>query len=92
MNSVDIELQQRYKSLEFGKLSDEETVNRIRFYTGQGDITEDQANEMIASMYVLKEGDTAPDSTLYNVDGEALSLHSLLSADKPTVINFGSYT
>ena len=88
---VENKLAERYQSMKFGHLGDEDTKNLIQSYVKPEALTQEQADEMVAAMYHLREGEIAPDAVLYTLDGEEVSLYSLLSKEKPNVINFGTY-
>lgn len=95
MHESDTRAAERYKSLKFGNLTDEETIQLYKNYldeAGKTGLTSEQANKHIQTMYLLNEGDDAPDGIVYSIEGENVQLHSLFSDDKPTVLNFGSYT
>ena len=95
MHESDKKAAERYKSLKFGELTDEETIQIVQKYadeTGKKGLTSEQAKKHLDAMYILKEGDNAPNGIVYSINGEEVQLHSLFSEDKPTVLNFGSYT
>ena len=73
-------------------LSDEEVTNMLDMALRTGKIPAKEVEQLKNSMNKLKKGDDAPDGHLFSIDSKEVTLHSLFSNKKPTVLNFGSYT
>eukprot|EP01095_Lingulamoeba_sp_RSL-Kostka_P011393 TRINITY_DN4307_c0_g1_i1.p1 TRINITY_DN4307_c0_g1~~TRINITY_DN4307_c0_g1_i1.p1 ORF type:complete len:105 (-),score=41.20 TRINITY_DN4307_c0_g1_i1:773-1087(-) len=96
LKKVDDENEKQMGEKKFGVWSNEKILNVLPTYVQSGGLSEEEAEEFRRKLESpsLVVGDEFPnDKTIvFDLNGEQSKLENYLSNDKPTILNFGSYT
>ena len=77
-----------------GKLTDEELPLKIEETLASGTVSKEHLFAVLPQTNNLKVGDDAPNGTLFDIEGNKIMINDFFfrQNDRPTIINFGSYT